>query len=379
MIPSRILLVEDNPEILDVLALGLEASGYHVTSALNGREALEHLRRRDTRFDVIISDVIMPELDGFGLLREVHHDPDLLTIPFIFLTALDSLDHVRSAKRMGVDDYLMKPVRLEDVVIAIENRLQRARVWVNAGKRQADESLMAIMADKRDNLTRLLEAFGVGELLIEELEEMPDDFSWRALDALHGVSQQADRLINQIAILTKIDCEAITPFDTAQLQPVDLRLITEASIDSLRQDFAAVDVQRFNGLLFDGVDQVTVLGLWDLMTMILGEVLRNALLFGDDQPVSVVIGARDGVGFLRVVDRGRGVDASHLARLTDRFFRLTITDRPQQGAGLGLSLVREGLRLLHGHLEIANQSGGGLSVTLYLPLAPENGQIYHAV
>lgn len=379
MLPFRVLLVEDNPQLLDVLSLGLAASGYDVTTAVNGRMALEYLRRRDLRFDVIVSDVMMPELDGFGLLREVHHDPELLTIPFIFLTSLDSLDHVRSAKRMGVDDYLMKPVRIEDVVISIENRLQRARVWLDAGKRQANQSLMDIVAGKRGNMTRLLEAFGVGELLIEELEEMPDDFSWRALDSLHNVSQQADRLISQIVILTKVDCDVITPFGAEQLSAVDLRLALEATIESLREDFAPADVDRLNSLFFDGVDQVTVPGFWDLLTTIFSEILRNALIFGGDLPVSVIIGARDGFGFLRVVDGGRGVNPAYLNSLTDRFFKLANTDKPQQGAGLGLSLVKEGLRLLHGHLEIANQNGGGLSVTAYLPLAPDPDQIHRRV
>lgn len=379
MLPFRVLLVEDNPQLLDVLSLGLAASGYDVTTAVNGRMALEYLRRRDLRFDVIVSDVMMPELDGFGLLREVHHDPELLTIPFIFLTSLDSLDHVRSAKRMGVDDYLMKPVRIEDVVISIENRLQRARVWLDAGKRQANQSLMDIVAGKRGNMTRLLEAFGVGELLIEELEEMPDDFSWRALDSLRNVSQQADRLISQIVILTKVDCDVITPFGAEQLSAVDLRLALEATIESLREDFAPADVDRLNSLFFDGVDQVTVPGFWDLLTTIFSEILRNALIFGGDLPVSVIIGARDGFGFLRVVDGGRGVNPAYLNSLTDRFFKLVHTDKPQQGAGLGLSLVKEGLRLLHGHLEIANQNGGGLSVTAYLPLAPDPDQIHRRV
>jgi DNA-binding NarL/FixJ family response regulator len=102
----------------------LRFKGYKPVAAENGRIGVEAARRE--RPDLILCDVMMPELDGYGVLRALQADADLSFTPFIFLTAKGEKEDLRSGMNLGADDYLTKPVGNEDLVNAIETRLQRA-------------------------------------------------------------------------------------------------------------------------------------------------------------------------------------------------------------------------------------------------------------
>lgn len=120
-----ILVVDDQPELRSGLALTLEAEGYRVLLAEDGSVALDQLRTQIV--DLILADIAMPEVNGYQLYEQVRADPRLLRIPFIFLTARALASDVRYGKVLGVDDYLTKPVKPEDLLAAVEGRLRRAR------------------------------------------------------------------------------------------------------------------------------------------------------------------------------------------------------------------------------------------------------------
>jgi len=121
---KRILVIEDEPEMRRNIATLLRLTSYEPLTAQNGREGVEVARR--ARPDLILCDVMMPELDGFGVLRALQEDTELARIPFIFLTAKGEKDDLRSGMNLGADDYLTKPVANKDLVQAIESRLSRA-------------------------------------------------------------------------------------------------------------------------------------------------------------------------------------------------------------------------------------------------------------
>jgi DNA-binding NarL/FixJ family response regulator len=121
---KTILVIEDEPEMRRNITTLLRFKGYKPVAAENGRVGVDAARRE--RPDLILCDVMMPELDGYGVLRALQTDPDLSFIPFIFLTAKGEKEDLRSGMNLGADDYLTKPVGNEDLVSAIETRLQRA-------------------------------------------------------------------------------------------------------------------------------------------------------------------------------------------------------------------------------------------------------------
>lgn len=120
---KKILVIEDEAETLENLVLMLEMEGFKPFSAPNGRIGVEVARRELP--DVILCDVSMPEMDGYGVLESLRASGATVSIPFIFLTAKGDKKDFRTGMNLGADDYLTKPASAEDVLSAIQSRLDR--------------------------------------------------------------------------------------------------------------------------------------------------------------------------------------------------------------------------------------------------------------
>jgi putative two-component system response regulator len=121
---KQILVVDDNPEIRRTLARVLEIAHYLVHQAENGIEALEILEHLTP--DLILSDINMPGMDGIEFCKAVRQNPRWVAIPFIFLTANDRREDIQTGRKLGVEDYLTKPIDSDDLLAIIHARLLRA-------------------------------------------------------------------------------------------------------------------------------------------------------------------------------------------------------------------------------------------------------------
>jgi len=121
---KKILVIEDEPEMRRNLATILKLEHYQPLAAENGKAGLEMARREKP--DLILCDIMMPELDGHAVVQALRHEPALAAIPFIFLTAKGEKSDQRSGMNLGADDYLTKPVSKSDLLNAVKSRLRRA-------------------------------------------------------------------------------------------------------------------------------------------------------------------------------------------------------------------------------------------------------------
>lgn len=152
---ETILIVEDNQVLREGLREILAVEGYHVLCAANGKEALEEMSTFSP--DLILSDIAMPEMDGFEFLRAVRSRPDWVTIPFLILTARGEKDDVLVGKSLGAEDYLVKPLTRQELLTAVHARLSRAQEIRLAQLHQAYEDSLTALAnaiDVRDPYTR---------------------------------------------------------------------------------------------------------------------------------------------------------------------------------------------------------------------------------
>jgi DNA-binding response OmpR family regulator len=121
---KRILIVDDEPAILRMVEALLVRKGHKVDMAKNGEEGLQAARRH--RPDLVITDVLMPEMDGWAFVRQLRAHKELTLVPVIFLTALNTAKDRVLGFRLGADDYLPKPFHLEELEIRVERVLRRA-------------------------------------------------------------------------------------------------------------------------------------------------------------------------------------------------------------------------------------------------------------
>lgn len=121
---KTILVIEDKKEVRENIAEMLQLARYQVVQAKDGKQGVAFAR--SARPDLILCDIMMPELDGFGVLHILTKDPDTARIPFIFLTAKVDPAHIRSGMNLGADDYLTKPIDDINLLAAVELRLKKA-------------------------------------------------------------------------------------------------------------------------------------------------------------------------------------------------------------------------------------------------------------
>ncbi len=119
--PYKILLVEDEEHLLDIIRLNLELEGYDVAAVTSGKVALNEIRSK--QFDLVILDVMMPEMDGFSICQAVRLENN--PVPILFLTAKNSSEDRVFGLKIGGDDYLSKPFNLEELLLRVQNLLKR--------------------------------------------------------------------------------------------------------------------------------------------------------------------------------------------------------------------------------------------------------------
>jgi putative two-component system response regulator len=150
-----ILVVEDNDVLREGLQLIIEAEGFQTIGAANGIDAM--LQMNSVTPDLILSDISMPEMDGFAFYQAVRSHQDWVPVPFIFLTARSEREQVIAGKKLGVEDYLVKPVDRKELLTTIRSRLERSQQLMLAQFNQAYEASMIMLANAielRDHYTR---------------------------------------------------------------------------------------------------------------------------------------------------------------------------------------------------------------------------------
>jgi putative nucleotidyltransferase with HDIG domain len=152
---ETLLIVEDNPVLREGLQEMLDLEGFTVLTAANGREALEKMSVATP--DLILSDIAMPEMDGYAYFRAVRDRPEWISIPFLFLTARGEKQDVLTGKDLGADDYLVKPLSREELLTAVRARLGRSQQLRVVQLQRAYETSLTVLANAievRDQYTR---------------------------------------------------------------------------------------------------------------------------------------------------------------------------------------------------------------------------------
>lgn len=360
-----ILVVEDDPYLNTAICETLRSYDFSVDSCSNGVEALAWLRQH--RPEVILCDIMMPQMDGYTLLKHTRADLQLRTLPFIFLTARTSPADQRLAREIGVDDYLTKPVDSENLVIAIRSALRRQQIMQEEMYRQMDALRNRIVTILQHEFrTPLTFVLGYAQLLLEAADSGVDRDELRASAvAILDGGQRLQRLIEGFLMLAELQSAKLKTEELVDLNALDLW-------QSVAQEFwHQLHEQQLAVIINEQHSQAMVNGHPDLLHEALKRLMDNAIRYRRPASQKIQLSVEQVspyVGF-RIVDEGVGMPPEMVQRFSTPFEQADRENRTTPGAGIGLAIVNQ-VALLHGgKLDIDSEVGVGTRITLWLPSA----------
>ncbi len=198
---KKILLIEDDTTVRENTAELLELSEYDVVIAPNGKIGVK--KAKDTYPDIIVCDIMMPEMDGYSVLQELAKDPETVNIPFIFLSAKTEHKDIRKGMDLGADDYLTKPFEEEDLLSAIESRMAKVAILNTQKKNKTTidpslnnlEDLRVLISKNNYELQR----FKAGEVIYEAGKQSNFFFLVKSgVVKAHRMDKQGKELITEL-------------------------------------------------------------------------------------------------------------------------------------------------------------------------------------
>jgi two-component system sensor histidine kinase/response regulator len=368
--PARMLVVDDDPRSLKLLAGFLRAEGYDVRTASDGRQALD--RAAELPPDVVLLDVMMPELTGHEVCRHLKSDPRTRSCQVMLVTALASTPDQVKGLDTGADDYIPKPVRREEF-------LAKVRALVRA-RRLLDELEAA-----RDELARRIEELQLKKTLAQTLVhdlKSPltavlgnlDLLKQRGAAELHPLidrSQQGARRMLKM-ILNLLDIEEL---EEGRMKPaseqVELVQLIRSAVDEAQvtagQKRVSIEIEGAPAV-WSGSDPV-------LVRRVLDNLLSNAVTHtpGGGR-IEVRAGYREEGAEVVIGDSGPGIPEELREKVFEKYARGDVNLAGlTMNRGLGLTFCRMAVEVQGGSIWIESAPGGGTCVRIVLPAAPELG------
>ncbi|MCX7109461.1 MAG: response regulator [Proteobacteria bacterium] len=387
--PGKILVVDDNEFNRDMLSRWLQRRGYATALAENGRVALEKLVGEP--FDLVLLDLMMPEMDGHETLARIKADGQLRNIPVIMISAQTELESIVRCIEMGAEDYLPKPFNPVLLWARVGSSLEKKRLR-EQDQEHREQTLRSEAALERLGALAQMVAGVAHEIntplgiASTALSIIDGRLSSPKIKALFGGSDETRELLEDMvdssALLKSNVLRAHKLVDT--FKKISVGQITEnkekANLPNLVAD--AVDLFRINARQAKLSITIDVSGIrggqdWlgypgyliQVVMNFLQNVERYAYPDGKGGKVEITVGDREqdaDVQFVIVVrDYGKGISAENLPKVFDPFFT---TGRGRGGTGLGLSIVKNIVNsALKGDISVTSEPGQGTVFTLAFP------------
>jgi len=361
---ASILVVDDNPLIVDVLRGLFRSQNYKVFTSKNGQEAVELLTTKAV--DVIICDVMMPKMGGYELHEFVRQAPERSHIPFIFLTSLDDQKEIERGKEVGADDYICKPFEPRELLAIVKGKITRANSIKAMSEKRYDNYRRKVIHTLSHEFRTPLVAINTGmELLLEQEGKFDTTRAKSLFDAVRRGGLRLERLVNDFMILQQMEAgvprrvfdaraatRAASVILTGYMRSKGENYVDQGSTFDLLDDSEGAEIKVVETQLVDCIDRL----------------VSNAVKFSpNDKRIELHLYSIDGEVCLDVKDRGIGLNLEKLDEAIDVFGQIDRERLEQQGGGLGLPIASRYAAINNGRLEFEARKGGGSVVSLVLP------------
>lgn len=374
-----VLVAEDHPDLAALLVQTI-AEVFDVVWAPDGQAALDRAEAR--RPDLVLTDLVMPRMDGEALVGRLKAHPDLADVPVVVLTArADEETRVRLLQA-GAQDYVSKPFSSAELLARLGNLIALGR---------ARELLGAELKSTRRDVDGLAEELVRRARSLREALDLRDDFVTAASHELRtpltplvlALQAMVDgpldgETLRHTAELALGDARRLSVLvdellDATHLQsgrpialapgPCDLRGVAERAVAAQARTLARAGCE----VSISGPAHVR--GTWDgrRLEQVVTELLSNAVRFGAGRPIALEVGRQDGRATLAVRDHGIGIPQDQLAHVFERFGRAGRSVRHYGGLGLGLYVGRSIVEAHGGTISVESRPGGGSTFTVRIP------------
>jgi two-component system sensor histidine kinase/response regulator len=378
---DKILIVDDEPEIAQVLKLYLDDEGYACSLASAGSAALDMLEN-EKDYAVVLLDINMPGLDGVTVLKRLQDAGSDTAV--IMMSGHGSEELAVECMRNGAEDYISKPFGLEDMLMRIERARthRRERLETQKLQQEKEDFILMLSHDMKNPLTAVIGSIDIiREGCLGAVNEEQEEYLQSAIDSCNEVVIMIDNLLD------------IRKFEAGKIQRVIHPYNSNELIGKVASQFARP--AKHDGIelsvdLEPGTHEIAVDK--NAFTRVLGNLFGNALKFtpeGGKITVSCRYIASDEVRALKipvyapippsflergcfvrlaVSDTGNGIPPDELERIFDRYTQFTRkTGREQGGAGLGLTYCKLAIESFHGMIWAESESGQGSEFVILLP------------
>jgi signal transduction histidine kinase len=391
---QQILVVDDHKPLRKAVQMVLEREGYDVLTAADGAQALSLME--DHRPDLIVADIMMPEMDGYDFYRAVRSRPEGISIPFIFLTAKSEREDVLKGKALGAEDYLTKPLHPQELLVAVRSRLERARAVRETIAAELDQLKNRILITLGHELrTPLTHVISYADLALEDIGALPPELLQEFLVTIRQGGERMSGLVEDLLLVIRLDAgrlaEEFRQFsqDHDDLEEIVLRTVWQYE-ESASDQGLQLDVRL-------APDLPPVRLYEPFFVDALGRLVDNAIKFSRGKGEQIWVDARvsrarpgywaepgdelprgKGTGQselglwgveVAVTDEGVGIAPKEVPHLFERFRQIDRARMEQQGVGLGLHIARELVCLHNGDIVVDSVLGEGSTFTIQLPPA----------
>ncbi len=362
---ARILVVDDNADMRDYLSR-LLGKQWQVDAAPDSSRALEQIAR--SLPDLVIADIMMPGIDGFGLLRLLRDNPRFSGLPVMLLSARAGEEASEEALRAGADDYVIKPFSARELLARVDARLAQARLRaVERRSREAAERANRARDDFFATLSHELRSPLMAILgwtaLLKHAGLSEEDGA--AVDLIERNARIQRRLIDDLLDMARI----VTGRMRVELQPLaSLSEVIRVVVDSFRPTALAKGVNVLSSL---EPQTGPIEGDPERLQQVLWNLLANAVRFTPaGGRIAVRCQRREPDVEITVSDSGRGIRAEAVPHLFERYWQGQFESHPGQGLGLGLAIAHRIVSLHSGTIAAASAGEGqGATFTVSLPIS----------
>jgi two-component system sensor histidine kinase/response regulator len=365
---TKVLVIDDDMAIREVIAVTLKKAGYEVFKATNGAEGLELARKQLP--GLIICDVRMVLVDGYEVLSAIRNNPSTASIPFILVTSMASVERMRQGMELGADDFLPKPFTPTQLLGAVKARLEKHRLLVQEAETKLEllrEHLStALPHELRTPLNGIM---GYADILRKQFSDLEPREVAQMAERIYKNGRRLNRLIENFLIYAQIE---IVKMDYHKIEQMRRNRAVEAQkiVDTTACQ-RAYEAERAGDLTLKLAEGSVAMSS-EYFSKTFEELFDNAIRYSKKgSPLIVETEVNGGEFVLRIRDHGRGMSPEQLHSI-GAYMQFERKVYEQQGSGLGLTVARRLTEIHGGFVKLESEYGKGTTVTVTLPVARDD-------